>query len=207
MHGRTRCQFYNGRADWVASGWRLDQVIGALAPGVHTASVIISDTDGQSSQLAGLAFLVVSRREGDVEIAQDAASGSGTLQQQATLQVAGWAIDRVDGSPVGGNVQILLDGNAIGSATLAGPRPDIATLLGDSKYGNAGWTLTYEMGAAPPGQHRIGAVASNAAGRAVSIGERTIAVTANPQAPFGRVDLAGNAATGAGTAGGTTGTR
>src|SRR5207248_439080 len=62
--------------------------------------------------------------------------GGTTVAQNAVVHISGWAADKEDGAPVA-RVQVLLDGVAIGNATLGLSRPDVTNYL------NSGWALDY----------------------------------------------------------------
>lgn len=86
--------------------------------------------------------------------------------------IQGWAVNRASTSGAGvQSVQVLLDGPPgqgapIGNATLNVPRPDVATNLGNPAFANAGWRLTPNLGAAPPGAHTLVIVVTSSCGTA-----------------------------------------
>ena len=58
-------------------------------------------------------------------------------------------------------VQILIDGAALGNATLGGSRPDVATALNNAAYTNSGWTFTYAASSFSVGAHTVTVVATD----------------------------------------------
>ena len=94
-------------------------------------------------------------------------------------------------------VQILVDGTAIGNATLGGSRPDVATALNNAAYTNSGWTFTYAALSLPVGTHTVSVVATDSLNLSTTIGSKSITVTG--VAPFGSVDQAVDSSTGSTT--------
>src|SRR5207302_353374 len=102
------------------------------------------------------------------------------------------AADKEDGAPVS-SVQVLIDGQVVGNATLGRARPDVASAFGDSRYTNSGWSFSYNIGNLAAGSHTVTAVATDSAGASSTLppspGAGTITVTANTS-PFGHLEEA-----------------
>ena len=64
-----------------------------------------------------------------------------------TLTVCGRAVAEEDGKPAT-SVQILIDGNVVGSAVPSAPLSDVVAYLGgNSAYPNCGWSFSYNVAA------------------------------------------------------------
>ncbi len=125
-------------------------------------------------------------------------AGSATVSQSETLTVTGWAADIEDGSPVS-SVQILLDGQSIGSATTGLSRPDVAKDFNRAAWTNSGWTFASLIsGSVTPGSHQLVAVALDSENFAKTIGTVTLTVLAN-KPPQGGLDSVVNPANGTAT--------
>src|SRR5581483_3486519 len=151
--GLQRQDVANGFNDprYLNSGWSFSYNIGTLATGSHTITAIAYDSEGSSAQLSGAATLnIVSNTApfGWVDT-----RSLGTVPQNSTVQISGWAADKEDGSPVS-KVQLVLDNSTIlGNATLGFPRQDVANAFNDSRYANSGWSFSYNTGTLSPGSH------------------------------------------------------
>src|SRR5205807_51235 len=80
----------------------------------------------------------------------------------SVLVVSGWAIDFEDTQAT--RVDVLVDGAVVGSATLGLSRPDVAAALGDARFTNSGWSLSYNIASLASGAHTVSAVAYDSAG-------------------------------------------
>src|SRR5581483_2196678 len=121
-----------------------------------------------------------------VDAANNASGTSSVIPQNTNLLVSGWATDVEDG--IASRVDVLLDGNVIGSATLGLSRSDVANAFNDPRYANSGWTLSYNIGNLSAGKHTVTAVGYDSVGAtAILQGTRTITVDLPPQ---GWVDAA-----------------
>ncbi len=78
------------------------------------------------------------------------------------LPVAGWAADLEDGAPVK-QVQVLIDGTAVGNATLGIARTDVAKAYNNPAWTNSGWSFTYSSNTLTTGTHTITAVVIDSA--------------------------------------------
>src|SRR6185503_6197156 len=80
------------------SGWNFSYNIGSMSTGSHTITAVAYDSEGSSAQLSGAATLnVVSNT---LPFGWVDTRSLGTVPQNTTLQISGWAADKEDGSPV-----------------------------------------------------------------------------------------------------------
>ncbi len=126
---------------------------------------------------------------GYVDAAKGPAGGT-TLSLKDTLTVRGWAADAQQGAPVS-LVQVLIDGTAVGNATLGNSRPDVQAVYGNPVYLKSGWVFQYAMSGVSLGTHTVTVVATDVLGLSATLpGTKTINVTAVPAPPLGYVDSA-----------------
>jgi hypothetical protein len=94
-------------------------------------------------------------------------------------------------------VQILIDGNVVGNATLGFSRADVASARSNPAYLHAGWTFTYPASGLSLGSHTVSAVAYNSVGLSATLKTLTITVAATGGLipPLGWVDQAVDAVT------------
>ncbi len=122
----------------------------------------------------------------------DAVTGSNTVTQGDGVLVTGWAADVHDGAPVH-QVSILIDGTAVGNATLGIARPGIATEYG-SAYLNSGWTYTYS-GSLAAGTHTMTVVLYDSLGLSTQLPTHTFTVSSASAPPYGALTQAVDAIT------------
>jgi RHS repeat-associated protein len=136
---------------------------------------------------------------GYIENAVNNGSGSSSIPQGGLIRSLGWAADTEDGAPVA-KIELLLDGNALGLATLGGSRPDVAAAYSRSDFTNSGWNFTGSIGNVAPGTHTISAVAYDWSGNASTLTNlsQTITVTSDSP-PFGYIEPVTGVATGTST--------
>lgn len=184
------------------SGWSLTYPAAGLAIGSHTVTAIAYDSLGLSNYLQTRTFTVASAPSwgspfGGIDAAVDATTRSVTVAQSDNLQVSGWACDAHDGAPVS-KLSILIDGSAVGNATLGIARPDVAARFNNADYLHSGWTFTYAASGLSLGTHTVTAVATDSLGNSTTFPARTITVATAPVdgPPFGSLDKAVDATTG-----------
>ncbi len=185
---------YNNSA-YTNSGWSFTYAASGLSGGTHTVTAIAYDNQGLSTQLPGAKTVTVKATApfGNEDAAQDATTHSATVSQSDSLQVTGWAADAHEGAPVS-QVAILIDGTAVGNATLGGSRPDVASHYNNSAYTNSGWSFTYAASGLSGGTHTVTAIAYDNQGLSTQLpGAKTVTVKAT--APFGNEDVAQDATT------------
>src|SRR5579883_3512992 len=88
-------------------------------------------------------------------VAIDRPASGATTQQRFTIM--GWAVDPESTGTGVDAVYVYLDGEAghgyfLGAAEYGGDRPDVATQLGQPRYGPSGYQLQVEV---PPGEHTL----------------------------------------------------
>jgi hypothetical protein len=196
---RTDVQATYNNPAYLNSGWTFTQAASGLSLGSHTITGIAVDSLGLSTTIGTRQITVattsVEASWGSVDYAIDATTGSTTVAQADNLLVSGWAVDRHDGAPLS-QVQILIDGNVAGNATLSLPRPDIAALYSNPAYRNSGWTFTQAASGLSLGAHTVTAIAYDSLSLSTTIGTKTIMVAATSQGPpFGWIDSAVDAKT------------
>jgi len=190
---------------WYKSGWSFTYPAASLSIGHHTASAVAYDSMGLSTQLSSPHFMVSASPApgppfGSLDGAVDATTRSTTVKRSHNLLVSGWAADPHDGAPVS-SVSILIDGNAVGNATLGIAEPGIAADLNNPGYLHAGWTFTYAASGLSLRTHTVTAMATDSLGLSTKLGTRTITVSTTPVdgPPFGSLDKAVDATSGSTT--------
>src|SRR5437016_1702007 len=103
------------------------------------------------------------------------------------LRVRGWSADKEDGAPVM-RVTILIDGNAVGNATVGLSRPDVAAAYNEPRYTNSGWFLDYNVNSLSVGNHGAVAVAYDSQGATTLLGGPSAFTVSANSPPFGWVD-------------------
>ncbi|HEY1808441.1 MAG TPA: hypothetical protein VGG42_07745 [Acidobacteriaceae bacterium] len=162
------------------SGWNFTYPASGLSGGTHTVTAMAYDSQGLSARLVGTKTITVNALPpfGSEEAAQDTKTHSSTVAQSDSLVVSGWAADVQEGAPVH-QVTILIDGAAVGNATLGGSRPDVATAYNNSAFTNSGWTFTYGASVLSGGTHTVTAIAYDTQGLSTQLpGAKTITVQA-----------------------------
>ncbi|MGC2638710.1 MAG: hypothetical protein WA294_16120 [Acidobacteriaceae bacterium] len=126
----------------------------------------------------------------------DATTRATTVAQGDSVLFTGWAADPQMGAPVS-QVSILIDGTAVGNATLGLGRPDVVAKYNNFSYYNSGWTFTWAAASLSVGSHQVTAVISDSLGLTTQLRPMSFTVTASPSygPPFGAVGQAIDAAT------------
>jgi hypothetical protein len=166
---------YNNSA-YLNSGWTFAMAASRLSTGSHTITAVAYDSLNVSTTLKGTKTITVAANTsyppfGRLEQA---------VAQSGNLQVAGWAADAQDGAPVGNYVQILIDGNVVGNATLGRVRPDVQAAYNNPAYLNSGWTFSMAASRLSTGSHTVTAVAYDSLNVSTTLGSKTITVAAPP---------------------------
>jgi streptogramin lyase len=173
-------------------GWSFTYPASSLSLGAHTVSAVASDSLSFKATLGSAKFTAITPLSGYLDRAVDAQTRSTTVSQSGNLQVWGWAADLHDGAPVS-QVQILIDGTAVGNSVLGLSRPDV------KNYTNSGWSFMYAASSLSLGTHTASAVASDSLGFSTTLkilGTNSFTVaTASTGPPFGVVDQAVDAST------------
>jgi len=184
---------------YLNSGWTFTYAASGLSLGSHTISAVASDSLSLTTTLGTKTITVATTSQGppfgNLEKAVDARTQSTTVALSDNLLVSGWAVDPQDGAPVS-QVQILIDGTPVGTATLGVPRPGIAAEYNNPAYLNSGWTFSYAASGLSLGTHTVTAIASDSLSLSTTIGTNQIIVaTTSVGAPWGWVDEAVDATT------------
>ncbi|HEX5759990.1 MAG TPA: hypothetical protein VF121_12430 [Thermoanaerobaculia bacterium] len=164
------------------SGYRFVLDIGFLiaigfTPGHHTLTVRASDFNGQVANIASIPvtftcdeFLGNEDAIGFVGFPLDGLQYSGIMQAQ------GWALD-IEGVA---SVAIFVDGQSVGNAAFALPRPQVSFFHpGYPNSAAAGWQLGIDTRDFANGEHFLQAVVTDGEGATTLIGERRFVVV-NP---------------------------
>src|SRR5664280_1486861 len=163
-------------AAYTNSGWTFTYAALSLSVGTHTVSVVATDSVNLTTTIGSKSITVTGVAPfGSVDQAVDSATGLTTVSHADNLLVRGWAADIQDNAPVK-PVLIMVDGTAIGNATLGGSRPDVATALNNAAYTNSGWTLTYAASGFSVGPHTVTVVATDSLSLSTTIGAKSITV-------------------------------
>lgn len=182
------------------SGWTFSYAASGLSLGTHSVTAVVYDSLSLSTTLNTVTFTVATTSTGSplgwVGTVQDATSGGTTVAQAHSLKVSGWAADPQDGAPVS-QVKILIDGNAVGTATLGGSRPDIVAQYNNSAYLNSGWTFTYAATGLSLGTHTVTAIAYDSLSLSTTLNSQTFTVAITSSGPpIGYAGAAQDATTG-----------
>jgi hypothetical protein len=150
--------------------------------GTHKVTALAYDSLDLSTTLGTRTITVATSSYylpfGRVDQAVDSSTHTETVSQSGNVLVTGWAADVQDGAPVGQYVQILIDGNVVGTATLGIARPDVEASYGKPAYLNSGWTFTYSAAGLSPGPHTVSAVAYDAENQSATLqGIRSILIS------------------------------
>jgi hypothetical protein len=163
--GMTRADVHGAfkNSAYRSSGWGLSYPASALSLGTHTVTAMAYDSLDQAVMYGPLTFTVATTSVGPpsgwVDFAGDARTGWTTVSRGGAVLVKGWATDPQDAAPVS-KVTILIDGTAVGNATLGLYRPDISTAFNNTAFLRSGWTFTYDpVLSLLPGMHTVSAVA------------------------------------------------
>jgi hypothetical protein len=136
------------------SGWTFSWSAGTVE-GNHTLFVVARAKSGRVS--------LALREVNDPLVRFDLPVSGAKIHQEDVVEIAGWAIDRSDLEGDGmASVTLYLDakddGHRLGVTTLDRESADIADLYGE-RFGNSGWTFTWDVGQTGTGDHMLIAVA------------------------------------------------
>ncbi len=143
---------------WVNSGWTFTGSIHSASPGTHQVTAAAYDSIGNMSyaEYGALAITVTSSSDTSLGNIDASTSGELTVTLGGTVNLRGWAVEPAmnPGAPVS-RVDIEVDDQTIGQATLGISRPDVVAAYGRSDYANSGWTFSGALTGIPPGGHII----------------------------------------------------
>ncbi|HEX2164935.1 MAG TPA: Ig-like domain-containing protein [Thermoanaerobaculia bacterium] len=155
-------------------------IAGGRVEGVHQLSVRAGDLGDQVTVIDSLP--VTFRCDDDLD---EDAVGAIDLPVEGgffggVVMVTGWAID-----PEGiARVEIWVDGQRVGDATLGFSRPEVATdHPGLPGFDSAGWTFALDTRGLSDGPHQMQVVVVDDLGRATVVGERPFLVENSPAGP------------------------
>jgi phospholipase C len=120
------------------------------------------------------------------------ATGTDVVYQSDVLSVSGWAADWNDNGPAK-SISVLIDGSAVGNATLAGARPDVAAAYGNPAWMQSGWSLSFSASSLSLGTHTVTALAADSIGLTTTLGP--ISINVRSPTPIGYLDRAVGSAT------------
>ena len=168
---------YTGNAAYANSGYSFSESSLSLSAGSHAVTVVATDTAGLSTTFGPVNFTVVNTPPiGNLEQAVDASTSSSTVSRADTLFVSGWAADYQDNGAAK-SVQVFIDGNAAGFATLGGSRTDVANYYNNSSFGTTGFSIGISVSGLSLGSHSVTAVATDSLGLTTTFGPASITVT------------------------------
>jgi streptogramin lyase len=173
-----------GNPAFANSGWEFTVPAASLPLGTQFIAAYGYYTVGNTGEYAYLGTQVINVTAtpvnappfGSLGEAVDATTQSTTVAQGDNLLVQGWAADPQQGAPVS-TVTILIDGTAVGNATLGLARPGVAATYHNSAYLNSGWTFTAPASGLAAGTHEVTVVAYDSLGLSNQIGTAFITVT------------------------------
>lgn len=116
---------------------------------------------------------------GAIEKAQDNTTNSTNVLVGDSLMVSGWVADPLDGSPLS-NVQVYVDGKAVGTPTLGIARADIATTYGNAAYTNSGFKLVAPTSGLALGTHAVTVVAVDSVSHTTTFGPVNFNLVSTP---------------------------
>jgi len=165
-----------GKAAYTNSGWSYVYPAGYMSGGTHTVSAIATDSLGLSTTLGAKTITVGNEPPfGSLDMVGDQKNGNTTIPQADVVAIVGWAADTQQGAPVT-QVQVLIDGAAVGNATLSLSRPDVSTAYNNSKYANAGYSFVYAGGYLTKGSHTAAVIATDALGLSTTLGTKSFTI-------------------------------
>jgi hypothetical protein len=191
---------YNNSA-YLNSGYYYSVSAQSLSAGSHNVTVVATDSGGYSTTYGPVAITVTTAYAapfGYLDYAVGLSSGTTTIAPSDSLNLSGWAVDPLDGSPVA-SVKVYADSTLIGPAATGYARADVAAYYNNSAYTNSGYAFTYSASYFSSGNHTITVVATNSHGISTTIGTATINVPVVYPQPRGYLDKAVDAAGGSST--------
>ena len=156
------CAAYPGRPGCPNVGFTYQLNAGPLSPGTHTITAVATDTDSapdSGSYSATVTVLSSTAMSPVVHI--DSPPSGATLS--GTVAISGWALDNMTtiGTAIA-NVQVLVDGALVGTATYGSLRNDVcAAYPGRPGCPNVGFTYQLNAGSLSAGTHTLTVVATD----------------------------------------------
>lgn len=166
---------------WTNSGWLLTTSAAGLSVGLHVVTAVATDSAGLTTTLTTHAITVsagatIQNPIGSFDEADDSQTGATTIPQSDSILFRGWAADYNDNGPVQ-SVQILVDGNLVGTAGLGLSRADVAYVYGRPTWANTGWSLNVSAATFGVGTHSVAAIITDAEGLHSTLNTPSIVVS------------------------------
>jgi hypothetical protein len=168
---------YNNPA-YANSGYTFSYSAAGITAGSHVVTIVATDNAGLTTSFGPLTINVTVPAKapvGNLDQVVDSVTGTQPVSSTGTLFASGWAADYQDNGPAK-QVQIFIDGSAVGNATLGASRPDVASAYSKSSWSTSGWTFTYPGSSLAIGNHTLSAVAVDSLGLTTSLGPITFSV-------------------------------
>ena len=172
-----------GRPDWTNSGWNFTGSVHQASVGTHMIQAAAYDKSGNETLSVATSITVTATSDtwaGTADIPINP-SGAAKFALNGAINMSGWAVepDANPGAPLS-RVEIEIDGQTLGTATLGGSRPDVASFFGRSDYTNSGWTFSGHLTGVGPGAHVVDARAYTQSGASFLInGNYNIVIQGN----------------------------
>lgn len=168
---------------------------------VLNASLLLNGSSVQALELSppSAAFAVGGPMFGHLDLAYDGTTKAIVVYTSDNLLVSGWALDAQSAVS---KVEVLIDGNVVGNATLGIARPDIVAAFDNSAYLDSGWNFTYAASGLTTGTHTVTAIAFDSANNPTTLVTPisiTVSSASTGNAPLGNVDSALDRTTRSGT--------
>jgi subtilase family serine protease len=150
-----------GNSTYANSGFVLTYSAASLSLGSHTVTVKATNSGGVTTTFPGKTITVVAAYKapvGNLDMAVDNVTATTPVHSSHILYTQGWAADYQANGPVA-SVTIVIDGHAVGNATLGQSRPDVAAYYADPGWASTGWVYTMNASSLSVGSHTITAYA------------------------------------------------
>jgi hypothetical protein len=151
------CSVYPAGANCPNVGYTFSLNTAAYSLGAHTITVMAADSSTTGSATTNITVIAAP------SVFIDAPTPGAVVSGVVTID--GWAIDNATSIGTGiSSVQILVDGNAVGTANYGVTRADVCDVYpGRPNCPNVGFTYQLNTAALTPGSHTVTAMAADAA--------------------------------------------
>ena len=177
---RTDVSTYYNNAKYAKSGFSFTYPAYQLKGGTHTVTVVGINSHAVATTLGPntITVTVVNRPPvGNLEKAVDSVTGKATISKSTgTLWISGWAADYQDDGPAK-QVKILIDGVAVGNATLGVARTDVEASFNNPAMLDTGYVLSMPASGLSVAKHTVTSVATDSLGLSTTFGPLTITIT------------------------------
>ena len=127
----------------------------SLAAGTHTITAIATDSNANPD--TGSSSITVNVQAGPPSVHIDTPASGATVS--GTVGIWGWAVDAFAGGTAISNVQIQVDGVAVGTAAYGSSRPDVCSTY--TSCPNVGFSFSLNASSLGSGTHTITAIATD----------------------------------------------